>query len=276
MRRSAHILLADYGVAVLAVAVLLRWLLDPWLGDDRPLPTLYGAVAVAVWYGGYRPALLASVLGYLACAYLFIGPRNQLLHFQARDLTGLLLYAVSCAIIIAFGQALHATHRRLADHTARLRQSDAFHHAIADLSSDYAWTARVEPDGSVVTEMVTDGFTRLFGYTLNELIARGGWKTLVYPEDMARAEQTIEALLAGKTAEGEIRNVSRDGRVVWLRYRNRPLKDEQGRVVRLIGAVQDITEWKCVAEALQTAQAQLRIVTDHMAAAVTRCSRDRR
>ena len=31
-----------------------------------PLVTLYGAVAAAVWFRGWRPALLAAVLGYFA------------------------------------------------------------------------------------------------------------------------------------------------------------------------------------------------------------------
>jgi K+-sensing histidine kinase KdpD len=63
---------------VLAAAVLLRWLLDPVMGDSLPLVTLSGAVAAAVWAGGYRPALLVVVLGYLACAYLFIPPRGAI------------------------------------------------------------------------------------------------------------------------------------------------------------------------------------------------------
>ena len=72
--------LSVYVVAflVLAAAVLLRWLLDPVLGDTRPHVTLVGAVAVAVWLGGYRPALLVGSLGYLACVYLFVEPRGSL------------------------------------------------------------------------------------------------------------------------------------------------------------------------------------------------------
>jgi hypothetical protein len=39
------ILLHSGGAAVFtALAVLRRWLLDPWLGDYLPFPTLYGAV----------------------------------------------------------------------------------------------------------------------------------------------------------------------------------------------------------------------------------------
>src|SRR5262245_51319146 len=79
----------QYGGAVVftALAVSLRWLLDPWLGDFLPLATLYGGVALAVWFGGYRPALLAMLLGYLACDYLFIPPRGVIIGLvHARDL----------------------------------------------------------------------------------------------------------------------------------------------------------------------------------------------
>jgi len=61
---------------VLAGAVLLRWLLDPLMGNSLPLVTLFGAVAGAVWVGGYRPALLVALAGYVACHYLFIEPRG--------------------------------------------------------------------------------------------------------------------------------------------------------------------------------------------------------
>jgi sRNA-binding carbon storage regulator CsrA len=42
-----------------------RRLLDSWPGSDQPLATLSASVAVAVWYGGARPGLVAAALGYL-------------------------------------------------------------------------------------------------------------------------------------------------------------------------------------------------------------------
>src|SRR6516165_6685580 len=98
MGKSAGKRLLVHGVAVLAVAVavFVRWLIDLWVGDYLPLATLFGAVAVAVWVGGYRPALLAVVLGFLACRYLFIEPRGHFVIPGARDLIGLLAYFLSC------------------------------------------------------------------------------------------------------------------------------------------------------------------------------------
>jgi signal transduction histidine kinase len=103
-----------YGGAVLftAVAVLLRGLLDAWLGGHLPFPTLYGAVALAVWFGGYRPALVATALGYLACEWLFAEPRGALGLGSARDLVGLVLYLLSCGAIIGFGEAMRRARTR--------------------------------------------------------------------------------------------------------------------------------------------------------------------
>src|ERR671938_136375 len=55
-----------------AIALLLRWILDPIVKNNLPLVTLYGAVAVAVWYSRWRPAALAAGLGYAGAHYLFI------------------------------------------------------------------------------------------------------------------------------------------------------------------------------------------------------------
>jgi len=105
---------AAYGVAVaaLAVAVLFRWLLDPLMGDSFPLVTLFGAVAAAVWLGGYRPALLIVALGYLGCAYLFIEPRGTFGFSESRNLVGLVAYLVTCFIIIGFGEAMRVAQSR--------------------------------------------------------------------------------------------------------------------------------------------------------------------
>lgn len=103
-----------YGVALVAllVAVFLRWLLDPWMGASLPLATLFGAVAVASWYGGHRPALLVVIVGYFLSAYLFIEPRGSLGLAEGRNLVGLLLYLITCSILLALGEARQAAQLR--------------------------------------------------------------------------------------------------------------------------------------------------------------------
>ncbi|HZP87065.1 MAG TPA: ATP-binding protein [Burkholderiales bacterium] len=95
-----------------AAAVLLRWLLDPWLGDYLPLATLYAAVAASVWIGGYRSALSVVLFGYLLSQYLFI--RDPALSFSQIAI-GVVTYLISCAFIIVIGEAM----RRAQDHAER-------------------------------------------------------------------------------------------------------------------------------------------------------------
>jgi PAS domain S-box-containing protein len=105
---------AAYAIALLAtaVAVVLRQLLDPLLGDSLPLVTLFGAVAAAVWVGGYGPALLAAVTGYLACSFLFIPPRGAIVPTTVKDATGAVAYLVTCGLIIAIGEAMRRAQAR--------------------------------------------------------------------------------------------------------------------------------------------------------------------
>jgi signal transduction histidine kinase/ActR/RegA family two-component response regulator len=105
---------------------VLRWLLDPVMGDSLPLITVWGAVTYSVWKSGYRPALLSCVLGYVACALLFIPPRGSLGLGDVRNQVGLAAYLVTSAAIIALGEQSRASQRRVQRAEAQAReQADA-------------------------------------------------------------------------------------------------------------------------------------------------------
>lgn len=97
----------------LGLAIAIRWLLDGVLGDKLPLVTLFSVVAIAVWLCGYRLALLVMLLGYLACAYLFIPPRGSLVSGNiAQDLAAFAAYTFTSILIIALGEAMRHARRR--------------------------------------------------------------------------------------------------------------------------------------------------------------------
>jgi PAS domain S-box-containing protein len=109
------------GFAALAAAVLLRWLLDPLMGDALPLVTLFGAVAAAVWLGGYRLAIPVALIGYVACHFLFIPPRGRLDFTRAADVVGVIAYLFTCSIIILFGEVARFAQRRVHERTEVFR-----------------------------------------------------------------------------------------------------------------------------------------------------------
>ena len=108
--------------AVTLAAVFLRWFLDPWLGDGVPYITLYGAVAIAVWFGGVGPAVLAMLLGYGIVKVRYIEPRGMLAIDGATGLLELALFALSCALIIVLGEAMRRARDRYRASEAELKE----------------------------------------------------------------------------------------------------------------------------------------------------------
>src|SRR5204863_3609772 len=85
-----------YGVAVVAVmgALLLRFILDTWLGPNVPYLSFFPAILVASWFGGLGPGVLAAVLSTLS-AYAWLLPPPGLWKTPAvHDLNSLALFTL--------------------------------------------------------------------------------------------------------------------------------------------------------------------------------------
>lgn len=122
--------LYEYGVALVAVAaaILLRWLLTPTFGFRIPFVTVMGAVAVAVGVGGLYPALLVTVIGYVAARWLFVEPTHTLALHGPNDWILLAGYCFASATIITFGLLMRRANWRYraiaAELAARNKQKD--------------------------------------------------------------------------------------------------------------------------------------------------------
>ncbi len=99
----------------LGLAIFARWLLDPVLLDTLPFITVFGAVAIAVWVGGWRQAAAAAIIGYLAIDYWLFVPRGSFLLQSTRGLATAAGFAISMAITIAFGEFARRYHRLAPD-----------------------------------------------------------------------------------------------------------------------------------------------------------------
>src|SRR5262249_40354420 len=89
-----------------------------------------------------------------------------------------------------------------------LRQSEARYRTVSELASDYAYAVRLEPDGQGVLEWVTDAFSRITGFTVQDLAAGVGLDRIVHPEDMPHVYQRLRALLSGRPGVSEHRIVT--------------------------------------------------------------------
>ena len=162
--------------------------------------------------------------------------------------------------VFVCGFFMDVTERRRAEEA--LRASEDHHRLLAELTSDYAYTCHVTPDGTIEMDSATEGFTRVTGYTLEEIQARGGWPALIHPLDVVGALERREGVLAGGRAVNELRILTKAGATRWIRYSTQPVHDDgSGKPVRLIGAVQDITEYKRVEEELRESAQRLQALS---------------
>lgn len=141
---------------------------------------------------------------------------------------------------------------------AALLDSEERYRAVSELSTNIAYTARVDPDGRVSIDWAAARLSQIMGYALEEAQALDFWQAGIYPEDLPRAMQHLQAHLSGRPDLAEYRVVTRDGEVRWFQDYGHPIWDDaQHRVVRIFGAIRDVTEQRRVEEALRESERQL-------------------
>jgi PAS domain S-box-containing protein len=138
----------------------------------------------------------------------------------------------------------------------RLRESEARYRLVSELVSDFAYSFRVGPDGSLIPEWLTEAFFYITGFKLDEVTTCDDWLRIVHPGDRLRFRRGLRAVLSGQPEEMEFRIVTKGGEDRWLYIRNHPVWDEaQGMVTHFYGAARDITARKRGERAMQQAAA---------------------
>jgi signal transduction histidine kinase len=113
-----------FAFAAVAAALVLRYLLNPVLGQQGPYLILTLPIVVAALYGGFGPAIFATVLGTSVGTYLFLGSaagQNILAPGKITRTVLFLLIGISIALI---GGRMRGSERRLAGTVRELRASN--------------------------------------------------------------------------------------------------------------------------------------------------------
>jgi PAS domain S-box-containing protein len=171
----------------------------------------------------------------------------------------LLVAAVFLSLAIRnINTALERARQELAERKqaeAALRASEERYRQISELVSDYAFAYRMLADGTAMLEWVTDAMTRITGFTLAEMPTSEAWDRVTHPDDQLIALRRRQRLRAGQSDVSEYRIFAKDGGIRWLRFYSHPVWEaDQGQVVRVYGAVQDLTEIKRLEQQLSQAQ----------------------
>ena len=245
-------------LAALVVAIALRALLDPFLGDSLPFVTLFGAVAAAVWTGGPRPAVATALLGYLACHLLFLQPRGALELSSAADIVGLAAYLFTCALIIGIGEAMRAARRRASERGEALLASLAERQkfmTLVETSTDFIGMC----DLAGVPFYVNPAGLRMVGLDSLEQARRTHVREFFVPADQAKVmEEFFPSVVEKGHGEMEVRFRNfRTGATRWMAYKVLALTDAAGRRYGFATVSQDVSERRRLEDSLRSMAADL-------------------
>jgi two-component system, chemotaxis family, sensor kinase Cph1 len=128
-----------------------------------------------------------------------------------------------------------------------LAESEERYRLISQIISDYTFSTRLNPDGTLFHHWVAGAFERITGYGYEEYMARGGWLAALHPDDREQDARDMEALRANRQVVTEVRTFMKSGEMRWVRVWGHPVWDPvKNQLVGIYGAVQDITERKKV------------------------------
>jgi PAS domain S-box-containing protein len=234
-----------------AIALAIRWLLDPWLGDSYPLVTLYAAVAAAVWVGGHGGGMLAAVTGYLASDYLFIAPRGSFGFSDTPSFVGALAYLATSTVVIGLVNAMRTARREAHRRDELLR---------ATLGSTSDAVVTTDMSGRIMS--VNPVAETLLGWT--ERNARGQLLSDVFhvvdEDTRAAIENPTTQVLREDKVVGLANHsilIARDGTERPIADSAAPLRDEQGHIVGCVLVFSDVTERRKAEVALERSEREL-------------------
>ena len=146
-----------------------------------------------------------------------------------------------------------ALHRALVAHKqaeAELQASEEMFRQLAENTSDVFWV--VDPDTRRLL-YVSPAYEKITGRSTDP-IARvpSDWLEAVVTEDREKFVETFQSEIVDRDQGLEYRIRRPDGSVRWMLDRAFPIRDHEGRVYRIAGVTEDVTEWK-MAEARRLA-----------------------
>ena len=131
-----------------------------------------------------------------------------------------------------------------------LRRSEERFRQIAENIREVFWITE-PPDNKLI--YISPAYEEVWGRTCSSLPEISQmWRDTIHPEDQARVFATGENVQAGDDCDLEYRIIRPDGEIRWVRDRAFPVANESGKVYRVAGIMDDVTESKQAIEQIKT------------------------
>lgn len=247
-----------YALGLLAAlaALLLREMLNPFLGQQNPYHTMWLAVVFSAWYCGIGPSIVTVLLGIAGVWYWFQPPQHSFFGKTYVEYSGMLGFLVLSGVIVALGEStrrimakqleaeekLRKTQEELEDRvkerTAMLAERTAElaeKATLLDLANDAIF---VKTAGGTISYW-NQGAERLYGWTMSEALGHD-------PAVLLHSEYPIplKEIESCDVWEGELRHTTRDGTRIVVASRWTKIQDEGGKALGWLEINTDITARK--------------------------------
>ncbi len=108
---------------------------------------------------------------------------------------------------------------------------------------------------------VSPGYKAVWGRSPEELYGKSrGWLPAVHPDDRERVSTEMQAQEESGAYDLEYRLIRPDGEMRWIRDRGFPVTDSQGRIYRMAGIAEDITDRKLAEQSLAAREQHTRSI----------------
>lgn len=124
-----------------------------------------------------------------------------------------------------------------------IKESNDKYDIVAKATSDTIWDWKIQEDQMIWSK----GIKAVYGYNENEVgLGSNWWFENIHPEDSIKMSIKLYSFLEQKTEkwQDEYRFRCADNTYKYVLDRGFILKDENGKAIRMIGAIQDITKQK--------------------------------
>ncbi|GAB1471517.1 hypothetical protein MASR2M66_23950 [Chloroflexota bacterium] len=194
---------------------------------------------------GLEGALLYAALSLLAGLGLITAENLGVIFPRLFTFPSFSVWVILFVNLLFTVMPLQATLKSLASAAAQARANEERYRLITSVISDYVFSIQYGPDGEIAHEWTDGAFETITGYPPNEYFARGGWDSIVYPEDREQDLLDRDELKSNRKVISEVRLVQKNGSIRWVRAYAHPVWDAQhNQLAGIYGAVQDITEQK--------------------------------
>ena len=174
----------------------------------------------------------------------YFSQSEYILVFFLKDFLFILATALFFKYILSKNEQRNiAVFKKLKETNEEIKESNEKYDIVAKATSDTIWDWKIQEDSINWNK----GIEGVFGYNPEEVGKTSKWWfDKIHPEDSFRMSIKLYSFIEQKTEkwQDQYRFRCADGTYKYVLDRGFLLKDENGRAIRMIGAIQDITKQK--------------------------------